>query len=140
MPEELSVPQVAKHLRVSEETVRRNIRSMRLRATRRGRQWFVTRDDLMEFSNVYDSRTGRVSRMPGVRVQRFGLIPLVAGAAVLVGYGAYELVRELFTADVPLVVSIGVVVAAVGFLILLLGVGIERWRTSREEDLNEVEP
>ena len=140
MSEELSVPRVAQHLGVNEETVRRNIRSKRLRAIRRGRQWFVTRDDLLAFSNVYDARTGKLSGVPGMRMQRFGLVPLVGGAAVLMGYGAYELVKALFTEDVPLVVSIGIVLAAVGFVVLVAGVGYERWRTSREEDLGEVEP
>ena len=36
MPEELTVPQAATYLNVSEETVRRNIRSKRLKALRRG--------------------------------------------------------------------------------------------------------
>ncbi len=73
-------------------------------------------------------------------MQRFGMVLLVIGAAVLVGYAAYEIVQALFTGDVPLVVSIGVVVAAIGFLLLLVGIGYERWRARRKEDLNEVEP
>ena len=73
-------------------------------------------------------------------MQRFGMTLLVAGAAVLVGYAAYEIVRALFTEDIPLVVSIAVVVVAAGFLLLLTGIGYERWRTRRKEDLNEVEP
>ena len=36
MPEEFILPQAAAYLRVSEETVRRNIGSKRLRALRRG--------------------------------------------------------------------------------------------------------
>ena len=71
---------------------------------------------------------------------RIGMGLLVLGAAVLVGYGAYEVVGALFTEDVPLVASVGVVLAAAGFVVLLAGVAYERWRTSREEGLNEVEP
>jgi len=71
---------------------------------------------------------------------RIGMGLLILGAAVLVGYGAYEVVRALFTEDVPLVASIGVLLVAAGFVVLLAGVGYERWRTSREEDLSEVEP
>ena len=73
-------------------------------------------------------------------MQRFGMVLLVIGAAVLVGYAAYEVVKALFTEDVPLIVSIGVIVAAVGFLLLLVGIGYERWRARRIEDLDEVEP
>ena len=64
MTEELSVPQAASYLGVSEETVRRNIRSKRLKAIRRGTQWFVTRRDILVFANSYDPRTGRVSPVP----------------------------------------------------------------------------
>ena len=73
-------------------------------------------------------------------MQRFGMVLLVIGAAVLVGYAAYEVVKALFTEDVPLVMSIGVVVATSGFLVLLAGIGYERWRARRTEDLDEVEP
>jgi len=75
-----------------------------------------------------------------VHVQRFGMLLLVVGAAVLVGYAAYEIVQVLFTEDIPLAVSIGVIVAAVGFVLLLAGIGYERWRARRKEDLDEVEP
>ena len=64
MTEELSVPQAASYLGVSEETVRRNIRSKRLQAVRRGTQWFVTRRDILVFAKSYDPRTGRVSPTP----------------------------------------------------------------------------
>ncbi|NQU96460.1 MAG: hypothetical protein HQ548_02290 [Chloroflexi bacterium] len=73
-------------------------------------------------------------------MQRFGMTLLVAGAAVLAGYAAYEIVRALFTDEIPLVVSIAVVVVAAGFLLLLAGIGYERWRAHQEEDLDEVEP
>ena len=64
MTEELSVPQVASYLGVSEETVRRNIRSKRLKAIRRGTQWFVVRRDILIFASSYDPRTGMVSPTP----------------------------------------------------------------------------
>ena len=69
MPEEFTVPQAAAYLNVSEETVRRNIRSKRLRALRRGTQWFVQRDVLVLFANVYDPKTGKIKQLlciPGV--------------------------------------------------------------------------
>jgi excisionase family DNA binding protein len=58
--DELTVPEAATHLRVNEETVRRNIRSKRLRAFKRGTQWFISRDDLNLFAGNYDSRTGKI--------------------------------------------------------------------------------
>ena len=63
MPEELTVPQAASYLNVSEETVRRNIRSKRLKALRRGTQWFIPRDVLMVFANSYDPKTGQIRKM-----------------------------------------------------------------------------
>lgn len=60
MPEELTVPQAASYLNVSEETVRRNIRSRRLKALRRGTQWFIPRDILIVFANSYDPKTGKL--------------------------------------------------------------------------------
>lgn len=63
LPEEFTVPQAAAYLNVSEETVRRNIRSKRLSALRRGTQWFILRDVLVLFSNSYDPKTGKIKRM-----------------------------------------------------------------------------
>ena len=63
MQEELTVPQAAAFLKVSEETVRRNIRAKRLIALRRGTQWFIPREDLATFANVYDPRTGKIRQL-----------------------------------------------------------------------------
>ena len=63
MPEEFTVPQAASYLNVSEETVRRNIRSKRLNALRRGTQWFIRRDVLLVFANSYDPKTGKIKQM-----------------------------------------------------------------------------
>ena len=63
MPEEFTVPEAAAYLKVSEETVRRNIRSKRLNALRRGTQWFVQRDVLFMFANIYDSKTGKIKQL-----------------------------------------------------------------------------
>ena len=60
MPEEFTVPQAASFLSVSEETVRRNIRSKRLKALRRGTQWFIPHDVLVIFANNYDPKTGQI--------------------------------------------------------------------------------
>ena len=64
MPEEFTVPQAASYLNVSEETVRRNIRSKRLRALRRGTQWFIPRNVLMIFAHSYDPKTGQIQQLP----------------------------------------------------------------------------
>ena len=63
MPEEFTVPQAASYLNVSEETVRRNIRSKRLKALRRGTQWFIPRDILVIFANGYDPKTGQIRQL-----------------------------------------------------------------------------
>ena len=54
----LSVPQVAKLLGVTEETVRRHVRSGKLLAEKLGHQWFVHVNDLESFSEQYDPRLG----------------------------------------------------------------------------------
>ena len=64
MPAEYTVPQAASYLNVSEETVRRNIRSRRLKALRRGTQWFIPYDVLVVFANGYDPKTGQMRRLP----------------------------------------------------------------------------
>ena len=61
--EELTVPQAASYLRVSEETVRRNIRAKRLQALRRGTQWFIQRDVLVIFADSYNPKTGQIQRV-----------------------------------------------------------------------------
>ena len=63
MPEEFTVPQAAVYLSVSEETVRRNIRSKRLKALRRRTQSFVPRDVLLVFASSYDPKTGKIRQM-----------------------------------------------------------------------------
>ena len=63
MPDEFTVPQAASYLSVSEETVRRNIRSKRLRARRRGTQWFIPRDVLLVFASSYDPKTGQIRQL-----------------------------------------------------------------------------
>ena len=63
MPEEFTVPQAASFLNVSEETVRRNIRSKRLKALRRGTQWFIPRDVLLVFASSYAPKTGQIRQM-----------------------------------------------------------------------------
>ena len=63
LPEEFTVPQAASYLNVSEETVRRNIRSKRLRALRRGTQWFIPRDVLLVFSSSYDPKSGQIRQL-----------------------------------------------------------------------------
>ena len=60
LSEELSVPQTASYWGVSKETDRRNIRSKRLRAIRRGPEWFVIPRKLLRFAGSYDLRTGKV--------------------------------------------------------------------------------
>ena len=63
VPEEYTVPQAASYLNVSEETVRRNIRAKRLKALRRGTQWFIPRDVLLVFANSYDPKTGQIRQL-----------------------------------------------------------------------------
>ena len=62
-PEEFTVPQAASYLNVSEETVRRNIRSKRLKALRRGTQWFISHEVLVVFANSYDPKTGQIRQL-----------------------------------------------------------------------------
>ena len=63
LPEELTVPQAASYLNVSEETVRRNIRSKRLTAVRRRTQWFINHEVLVVFASGYDPKTGKIRRL-----------------------------------------------------------------------------
>lgn len=63
VPDEYTVPQAATYLSVSEETVRRNIRSKRLKALRRGTQWFIPREVLVVFASSYDPKTGQIRQL-----------------------------------------------------------------------------
>ena len=64
MPEEFSARQAAAYLAISEETVRRNIRSKHLKTLRRGTQWFILSDVVLVFANTYDPKTGKIRQMP----------------------------------------------------------------------------
>lgn len=57
----LSVPEAAKNLGVNEETVRRHVRSGRLKAEKLGNQWFIHIRDLGAFATDYNRRTGPAS-------------------------------------------------------------------------------
>lgn len=57
---EMTVPEAAIFLKVNEETVRRNIRTKRLYAFKRGTQWFINREDIQSFASYYNKRTGKI--------------------------------------------------------------------------------
>ena len=63
MPEEYTAPQAIPNLKVSEETVRRNVRSKRMKALRRGTQQFIQREVLMGFANTYDPKTETIRQL-----------------------------------------------------------------------------
>ncbi len=56
---EMTVPEAAVFLGVNPETIRRNIWQKRLPAIRRGRQWFIEREDLERFAATYNIKTGK---------------------------------------------------------------------------------
>jgi excisionase family DNA binding protein len=55
----LTVPKAAKALQVNEETIRRNIRSSRLKAEKIGTQWFIQRQEFSIFVRSYVSQRDR---------------------------------------------------------------------------------
>jgi excisionase family DNA binding protein len=64
--EYFTVPEAARNLRVNEETVRRNVRSGRLKAEKIGNQWFIRKSDLSSFAIVQNSQTkGEILRIAG---------------------------------------------------------------------------
>ena len=65
---------------------------------------------------------------------------VVAAAAVLVGYGAYEGLGELFDSDdVPFVIKVAVPALVIGLLVLLALVIGQRVQGHRHEQFKEVE-
>ncbi len=54
--EYLTVPEAARYLQVNEETIRRNVRSGRLKAEKIGNQWFIRKNDLPLSEEVQNSR------------------------------------------------------------------------------------
>ena len=63
MFEEFTARHAAAYLSVIDETVRRNIRSKRLKALRRGTQWFILRYGPFVFANSYDPKSGKMRQM-----------------------------------------------------------------------------
>ena len=57
----LTVLEVARILKMHKESVRRNIRRGRLRATKISNHYFISRDALSLFVSHYDRRTGRIT-------------------------------------------------------------------------------
>ena len=62
-PDAFTVSKETSYLNVSEEIVRRNSRSKRLAASRRGTQWFIPHDVLLVFSSSYDPKTGQIQQL-----------------------------------------------------------------------------
>jgi len=54
--EYLTVPETARYFQLNEETIRRNVRSGRLKAEKIGNQWFIRKGDLSLFESTQNSR------------------------------------------------------------------------------------
>lgn len=59
LKEYLTVPEVARKLALSEETIRRQVRSGRLKAEKIGNQWFIHEDNLSGFTCTRRSQGAR---------------------------------------------------------------------------------
>ena len=69
-----------------------------------------------------------------------GMWLVVAGLAVLVGYGVYETLRAIFTeSDVPVLIQVAVPVCVAGAVILLGATLIQRMKRRKQDGLEEVE-
>jgi len=65
-------------------------------------------------------------------VRRIGGILLALGLGILLGWGVYWFFRLAFLM-LPLPVKIAIAAIVVGLIILLVSLGCERYRASREE-------
>lgn len=54
--EYLTVPEAARSLQLNEETIRRNVRSGRLKAEKIGNQWFIHKRDVSLFTVAQGSQ------------------------------------------------------------------------------------
>ena len=55
----LTVPEVARKLALSEETIRRQVRSGQLKAEKIGNQWFIHEENLSGFTRTRRSQSAR---------------------------------------------------------------------------------
>lgn len=58
-PESLTLPQAAELLRLTPDTLRQQIHKGRLQATKLGRDWLVTRDELDRYTEEHLGKRGR---------------------------------------------------------------------------------
>jgi hypothetical protein len=65
-------------------------------------------------------------------LRKIGGILLAIGLGILIGWGLYWFFRLAFL-SLPLPVKIAIAAIAVGLIILLVSLGWERYRTSKEE-------
>lgn len=79
------------------------------------------------WSNIYN----RLER-------RVGWILMSIGAILLLSYGIYALILELFVAQIPLVVRIGVLALVVGIVTLLVSVVRERIFLSKADKYERI--
>ena len=75
-----------------------------------------------------------------VGVAKLDIVANVLGALAVVGYTLYEFVRELYVdSDVPLPVQLGIGAVALGMIVLVGTVLVDRLRRRKRERLGEVE-
>jgi len=67
-----------------------------------------------------------------------GAFLLVCGFLVAIGYLLYWFFSAV-AESLPLPLKIAIVAAAIGFLLLLISIGRERYKASKEEEFKEVE-
>ena len=67
---------------------------------------------------------------------KVGWILFIGGLVVVAGYVIYLFVTD---PDIPIAIRIGAPSAVVGVVLLIMGVGRERYRSAKKESFKEIE-
>jgi len=78
------------------------------------------------------------SRVLGWGIRLLGALLLICGCVIAGGYSLYWFFIEV-AESIPLALKVAIAAAAVGLLLLLISIGRERYKASREEKFEGVE-
>ena len=74
------------------------------------------------------------------QIEKAGLVLIVAGIGALMGYGLYVTLTAIVgTEDVPLLIRVALPAAAVGMILVVAAVLVDRLRRRKAETFEEVD-
>ncbi len=73
----------------------------------------------------------------GMRLEGLAMFLILVGLALIVGYGAYQIIRNLFLlTGMPIIIKVGLIMVLLGILVVIIKLIFERLKGGNEEDVD----